>query len=250
MNGLFSTSLMKAFDILECFKKDSREMGISEIASRVSLPVSSVHRIIQSLEFEGLLMQNPKTRKYRLGTKILSISYKCDLFDRQVKTATEYVEQLGRVTGETASLAIGTRDSTIHIFRTKCPHALHPTFPLNVPFPSYCTAVGRIFLSEMDVSAQKWIYKKDREEIGLSEEEFLNLLRDAKANGYALDDECFSSGQRCVAAPVRMSNGKTVYAISVSAPLVRMDDKLYSRTKDIVVEYASVISSEIAKFEQ
>ena len=61
-NSQYSTTLLKAFDVLESFRNDSHELGVSDIALKVNLPISSVHRIIQSLEFEGLLLQNPENK--------------------------------------------------------------------------------------------------------------------------------------------------------------------------------------------
>ena len=51
-NNLYMSTLLKAFDILDCFDDDQQEIGISDISAKVGLPVSSVHRIIQSLEFK------------------------------------------------------------------------------------------------------------------------------------------------------------------------------------------------------
>ena len=62
-NNLYMSTLLKAFDILDCFEDDRQELGISDIAAAVGLPPSSVHRIVQSLEFEGLLSQNREGRK-------------------------------------------------------------------------------------------------------------------------------------------------------------------------------------------
>ena len=72
-NNLYMSTLLKAFDILDCFDDDQQEIGISDISAKVGLPVSSVHRIIQSLEFEGLLSQNQESKKYALGSKMLKL---------------------------------------------------------------------------------------------------------------------------------------------------------------------------------
>lgn len=38
------------------------------------MPQSSVYRIIQSLEFAGMIYQNRENRKYRLGPKFIALS--------------------------------------------------------------------------------------------------------------------------------------------------------------------------------
>ena len=69
-NNLYMSTLLKAFDILDCFTDDIQELGISDISSLVGMPVSSVHRIIQSLEFEGLLVQNRETKKVKSNKQV------------------------------------------------------------------------------------------------------------------------------------------------------------------------------------
>lgn len=241
----YSTTLLKAFDILECFRNDSHEIGVSDIAQKVSLPTSSVHRIIQSLEFEGLLIQNLETKKYRLGTKYLSFAGKCQAYQKYLEIATVLVNELGQLTGETVNLAISTCDNTIHILRTESHHILRPTFPMNMPFPSYCTAVGRVFLSEMNEAAQRWAYANNANDIDITEEHFLQLLAEVSRNGYALDDESFSAGLRCVAAPIRLSNGCVIFALSISAPCARMDDAEYEKARQLTIQYAARISNAI-----
>ena len=76
-NNLYMSSLLKAFDVLDCFQDDKQELGISDIAVLVGMPVSSVHRLIQSLEYEGMLIQNRENKKYSLGSKLMAMSVKC-----------------------------------------------------------------------------------------------------------------------------------------------------------------------------
>ena len=90
-NNLYMSTLLKAFDILDCFDDDQQEIGISDISAKVGLPVSSVHRIIQSLEFKGLLSQNQESKKYALGSKMLSYSRKCSQYQRYQQIAARYV---------------------------------------------------------------------------------------------------------------------------------------------------------------
>lgn len=63
--NLYMSTLLKAFDIIDCFQNDRQELGISDIAAMVDMPVSSVHRIIQSLEFVACSRRTVKTGNTR-----------------------------------------------------------------------------------------------------------------------------------------------------------------------------------------
>lgn len=248
-NNLYMSTLLKAFDILDCFEDDRQEMGISDIAALAGMPVSSVHRIIQSLEFEGLLTQNPETKKYALGTKLLSYARKCGQYQAFLRIATKYVDELCRVTGENVNLATCSGSQITNVYTAETHFILRPNFPLHKPFPAHCTGVGRVFLSHMSESAQRWIYENNADSAGMSCEDFLAMLHKARRDGYALDDQAFNAGLRCVAAPVYGGGDKLLFALSVSAPLARMDDAAYENARKLVLEYADRISRDIQSAE-
>lgn len=118
-NNLYMSTLLKAFDILDCFTDDSQELGISDISALVGLPVSSVHRIIQSLEFEGLLSQNRENKKYALGSKMLSYSQKCGQYQRFQQITSKYADELCRITQENVNVATCSGDQITNIYTPK-----------------------------------------------------------------------------------------------------------------------------------
>lgn len=248
-NNLYMSTLLKAFDILDCFDDDQQEIGISDISARVGLPVSSVHRIIQSLEFEGLLSQNQESKKYALGSKMLSYSRKCGQYQRYQSIAAKYVGELCRVTEENVNLSTCSGDQITNIYTAETHFVLRPNFPLHMPFPAHCTGVGRVFLSHMSEAAQKWVYDNNAEAVGMTQEEFLEMLRKARQDGYALDDQAFNAGLRCVAAPIYLGGNKLLFAMSISAPAARMDDAAYEKARKLVLKYADLISQEIQSAE-
>ena len=50
-------------------------------------------------------------------------------------------------------------------------------------------------------------------------------LKKVHSQGYALDDEEFEEGVRCIGAPVRDYTGNVVAAVSISGPAMRMTEK-------------------------
>ena len=128
-NNLYMSTLLKAFDILDCFDDDQQEIGISDISAKVGLPVSSVHRIIQSLEFKGLLSQNQESKKYALGSKMLSYSRKCSQYQRYQQIAARYVDELCRITEENVNLATCSGDQITNIYNALRPAAQLPPVP-------------------------------------------------------------------------------------------------------------------------
>ena len=237
-NSLYSSTFLRAFDIIDCFENDEEEIGISEIASMINLPVSSVHRIIQSLEFEGLLIQNPENKKYGLGTRFLALSHQCSRMERFRKAAVKYIDALAQITKETVNLSICTCDQIQHVYKVDSSYVLRPNFSLFTPF-----------LAEMNDASIRWVWEKNKEEISQTQDEFLNMLHQVKAQGFALDDQDFNKGLRCCGAPVRLSGGNILFAISISGPAARISDSVYKDFQKLVVEYAQRISDAVQALE-
>lgn len=66
-NGVRSVQL--AINVLEAVAFASEEMGVTQIAERLSLTKGSVHRHLQTLVERGYLSQNPATSRYGIGPK-------------------------------------------------------------------------------------------------------------------------------------------------------------------------------------
>jgi len=100
--------------------------------------------------------------------------------------------------------------------------------------PLHCTALGKsllafsteaVFPSELQAFTPRTI---------TDAETLRRHLEQVRQQGYAVDDEEYDFGVRCVAAPVFDYRGKAVGAIGISGPAGRM-------TLERVAEFATVV---------
>jgi hypothetical protein len=61
-----SRSLLRGLAILTCFGPEEETLGLMDIAARLEISASTIHRYAITLVEVGLLEQSPKTRKYSL----------------------------------------------------------------------------------------------------------------------------------------------------------------------------------------
>jgi DNA-binding IclR family transcriptional regulator len=70
-------------------------------------------------------------------------------------------------------------------------------------------------------------------------------LEKARIEGYAIDDEEYYEGVRCVSAPVR-AGGKIVAAISITGSIFTMTmERIGNELRRLVVEKAEKVSAEM-----
>ena len=58
------SSVTTAIHLLKTFTEEDTELGISELAKRLNVAKSTVHRLAGTLLEEGLLQQNPENGRY------------------------------------------------------------------------------------------------------------------------------------------------------------------------------------------
>ena len=71
----FSQSIERGLAILSSFKPNRPLIGVSELAREVGLGRSTTHRYVATLCALGYLEQDPPSRKYRLGPKVIDLGF-------------------------------------------------------------------------------------------------------------------------------------------------------------------------------
>ena len=112
-------AIERAVAILNVFSSDEPELGVTEIAERVGLHKSTVHRFMVNLDAAGLVERNPRSGRYRLGLHIFELGglvmQRMNLWDE----ALPFLEGLVRDTGETGHLAVLEGGEAIYIERVE-----------------------------------------------------------------------------------------------------------------------------------
>jgi DNA-binding IclR family transcriptional regulator len=67
------SSVSTAVRLLKAFSEQQIEIGISDLAKRLGVAKSTVHRLAVTLVAQGMLEQNPDTGKYRLGIALFRL---------------------------------------------------------------------------------------------------------------------------------------------------------------------------------
>ncbi len=240
-------ALAKGLSVLECLK-DSDEYGVTELGQIVSLPESSVQRIVNTLELIGYLYQNPTNKKYRLSPKVLQIYNKSSNFLRWKECARRHMLALSDRFGESVNLAVRDHDKCSYIELVESRHLLRPNFTLDDSYPLYCTTLGRSLLCDLPDDLIMALLPDPIAPLTpftiVDRHEVLAKVREVRRQKYGVDDEEFYLGLVCVGGPVFGVGDKVVAALSVTAPKVRMTPAAIKEIIPAVIDAAEKISNE------
>lgn len=243
------SSVANSIRLIKAFSDDEYEIGISNLAKRLGLAKSTVHRLASTLIDAGMLEQNSENGRYRLGLSLFELG---SLVRRKMDVSSEakpYLKMLREKTGETVHLAILDHASVLFINNLESEHAVRMSVNVGVRAPAHCTAVGKALLAFQPPEIVEEVLRDElaaRTPKTMSNPtELRQDLATVRARGYAIDDEELETGLRCVAAPIRDHSGAVVAATSVAGPAQRMTKKALIAFAPDVIAAADAISARL-----
>ncbi|MFK5922491.1 MAG: IclR family transcriptional regulator [Verrucomicrobiota bacterium] len=243
-------SLDRGLQLLIAAGSSNRPLGLAELTEMLGIDRSSAYRLANTLKMRGFFHQSPDTKAYTLGPAIWQLASQMRQSNSLMQIAREHVAELASQTGETAHLAVRENDRVLFLEHSLTNQAVGVSAGSGRTEPLHCTALGKALISEL--SAQ------DINELlgsGELEKYTANTIRSAgdlaskcksnQALGFAVDDEEFHLGVRCVAAPIHDFDGQIVAAIGMSAPTSRLSKRRTPELGRQVKEVAADISRQL-----
>src|SRR5690625_5050298 len=137
----------RALTIIELLKNNTHGLGVTELANRLDVAKSTVHRLLTSLRNKGYVQQNAVTEKYELGLKLLELGNIVSESLNVQKVANLYLNQLAKETGETVHLVILDGNEVVYIDKIESSATIIMKSNVGKRAPAYCTGVGKAILS-------------------------------------------------------------------------------------------------------
>jgi len=144
--------IARAAQVLRALEGEPHGLSLTQLAERVGLPRSTVHRIVAALTAEGLLASASATGRVRIGPEFARLAGAgAAEFWRPVEP---FMRRLHDQLGETVDCGMldGTQVRVIHVIPTTR-HMLRAIADVGQAFPLYCTAKGKALLAAMDRTA-------------------------------------------------------------------------------------------------
>lgn len=243
-------SIEKCLSIIDLLSNSPDGLRLSEISNALSLPSSSVHHILSTLLPYNFVNQDPTSKKYALGYRFLEIGRRIlDHFDVR-NVARDHLQRLHDLCGQTIHLAVLRNKKVIYIDKVSAPVGLSLSTYVGFATDPHAAAGGKVLLSELPENEIKKIFpdgtlKKYGRNTITSISDLLEELGKIRRQGYALDDEEYYQGVRCIAAPIR-AGGKVVAALSITGSIFAMShERIWGEYKGMVVQIANDISAQM-----
>lgn len=222
-NALYVGSVGKAFRVLDCFKGSSGELSLTEIMERSGLDKSAAQRYAYTLSAEGYLAQNSQTRRYRLGTGVLDLTFHFLRTHALAEALNPILLELSKATQQKISLSLRDGHWLVHVLRHQTATEHYHASLVGRRVPLHCTAGGRAVMSRLDEAEVGQLLAP--ENLSANTPRTLTTaraiqaeIRKARDKGYALVVDEFIMGEVALAAAVVDAQGVPLGALHLSGP--------------------------------
>src|SRR5947207_7786499 len=226
-------SVDRALDLLEALATAEGEVSITALAARTGLHVSTVHRLLATLLRRGYVRQNPDTSRYYAGAKLATLAEGRSRFGELRLRARPLLRSLTEATRETANLVVLDDLQAVYIETMPSPQVVRPFTAVGNRTPLHATGAGKALLANLpavrrDALLERLDLRGYTARTIVDRAILRRTLDEVREKGYALDDEEYDEGVRCVAVAVvgapgrEAAAGAPVAALSISAPASRL----------------------------
>jgi DNA-binding IclR family transcriptional regulator len=225
-----TTSLQRAFAILEYLDGSRRGQNISELSRRLGIPKSTTHVIVVMLRRLGYLTLDERKREYSLGLKVYGLGRGLMKSFTLPEQALGPMKWLAEVTRCTSQLAILADDQAMYIQKVEGPGFIQFDSYVGKRTNLHCTGVGKVLLAyaaEQEHLLNRKSFARYTKRTITSPAALRRELARVRQKGYALDDEEEELEVRCIAAPVFNHSGECMAALAIAGTIAEMrDDKI------------------------
>lgn len=244
-NPDFVLSLARGLSVIEAFQSRTTGLTVADLAIQTGLSRAAVRRLLVTLEMLGYAQHTGSV--FRLRPSILKLGFAFLSSDSLPALAQPLLESVTEKLHESCSLSILDNNQVLYLARSAGARVMSVTLSVGTRLPAYCTSLGRVLLSGLtDDQLSSYLQSEKLEKLTpktvVEAASLLQIIQNARREGFALVDEELEIGLRSLAVPVKTRSGKVIAAINsgVHASRVSISD-LLNRFLPVLSENANVL---------
>lgn len=216
-------SLTRALLILIALAESYEGLTLTALSKRLGLPPSTAHRLLTTLQRQRFVRFDSASMSWRIGVQAFSVGSAFAQSSDVVALAKPYMRRLMEQTGETVNLYVLNGESAICMAQVQCPQMIRAISRPGGALSMHRSAAGKAILSLMpkdqivNMIMKRGMPRSTRNTI-VSMKKLETELARTRERGFAIDDEEFVPGLRCIAAPILDERSIAHAALSVAGP--------------------------------
>jgi IclR family acetate operon transcriptional repressor len=240
-------SVDRAMALLDALGEDEEGYRLRDLSVRAGLSPSTVHRLLTTLERRRFVEFDQTDGAWHVGRQAFAIGSAFVRRRNFVAPALPFLRRLRDLTHETANLGVADDGEVVVLTQVESREIMRAITRVGGRAPMVASGLGKAILatySEQDVAAiiKRHGMRRLTPKSVVRAGDLGKVLDQARRDGYALDDEEYLTGLRCVAAVVYNDQAEAMAAISVSGLASRVPRERLPQLGRLVHEVADELT--------
>ncbi len=240
-------SVERAFALLRALS--AAPAGVSELAEAVSLPKSTVARLLSTLEVTGAVDRVDDSTAYQIGEGLAALAGARDASAGLAMAVRPHLVQLADALGEAAGFCVPEGYTMLFLVQVESPQPVQVRDYSGLTVPMHVGPAGLCVMAQWPLDEIERYLSRPLEaytaKTSVDPPEVLHRLEAARALGYLALDEEFAEGLSSVAAPVFDGEEHVIGAINVHGPTYRFPgrtglEEVGARVKETADRFAEL----------
>jgi DNA-binding IclR family transcriptional regulator len=220
------SSVDHALELLLLFRSRPT-LRVSEVADQLDVARSTAHRLLGMLVHRQFAVQDPATRAYRPGPRLVEIGLAA-VGALDVRTRMRpYLSEVAARTGETVSLLVLEGDMVHFIDSIESQQMVRVGSRFDARMPAHATSAGKAMLAALTTQEVLASYPNEKlvtvtERTLATRSQLLAELARVRIAGYAVNFEESEPGLGAVGMAVTDTDGRPTAGVTVAGPMQRM----------------------------
>lgn len=234
-------SLARGLDMLALLSEAPKGLALHEITRALDMPKSSAFNLIHTLLQKGYVAHDSQTGCYALSLRVFELGSAAFKGTNIETVLRQHMGDIYQASNETVHCGVPDGRDVVYIDKIESTHSIRMTSRIGARLPLYCTAMGRAILAcmrdeEVACLLRDQVFEALTPKTLATREALYDELARVRAQGYAKEVEETNENVCCIGVAVRDRAGKPVYAISISAPIFRMDATMVDRYSQLLIQ--------------
>ena len=240
-------ALDKCFAILQLLAKSKEPLGITDISKALGYNKSSVYNIVHTLA-DLRILEHGGESKFRFGTQLYMLGRAANRGSELIHTVHPFLEDINRKTKLSAFLGIRSELRAVIVDKVDSPFDIKVSSETGMRLPLLAGAGGKALLSqlpyeEIDKILSDNKLKKYTPFSCTNKRQYMEMIKEARQQRFAIDDEEYIEGVRALAVPLTLNSGHVNAAIWIVGLKSQIKDGLIPLYRSVLKEIAEKIET-------
>jgi DNA-binding IclR family transcriptional regulator len=230
---------------------DHASLSLSELAAAAGLAPSTAHRLLATLTGSGYVRQDPATRRYAAGYRLIGLSSRAHHgIDDLRAAASGPMRELARAHGESTHLTVLDRREVVFIDQALGGGLVRMDVAAGRRIAAHATAAGKALMAwlgpaELDELLAGARLERLTDHTITAPDELRDELTRVRSRGWASDVEEQELGVTCIGAPILVPGAAPPASLSISGPTSRLQPGDLAALGEAVVAAAARIAAKL-----